>query len=143
MRIGHARGMARLAWLTFLAAVTFAAMTGSAAAQGPSLDELLSGIVRVKTFINPDAQTLENLGRERSGSGVVIDNNGLVLTIGYLMVEAHAAEVETSDGRSVPANVVGYDQETGFVYLRRKLDAGVRSTIHTVHGVGYCLSEAK
>ena len=27
--------------------------------------------------------------------------------------------------------------------LRRKLDAGVRSTIHTVHGVGYCLSEAK
>jgi two-component system alkaline phosphatase synthesis response regulator PhoP len=27
--------------------------------------------------------------------------------------------------------------------LRRKLDAGARSMIHTVHGVGYCLSETK
>jgi S1-C subfamily serine protease len=41
-----------------------------------------------------------------------------VLTIGYLMVEAHAAEVITNDGHAVPANVVGYDQETGFGLLR-------------------------
>jgi S1-C subfamily serine protease len=58
------------------------------------------------------------LGREREGSGIVIDNDGLVLTIGYLMVEAYAAEVVDNHGRTVPANVVGYDHETGFGLLR-------------------------
>jgi S1-C subfamily serine protease len=58
------------------------------------------------------------LGRDREGSGIVIDADGLVLTIGYLMVEAYAAEVVTNDGRTVPANVVGYDHETGFGLLR-------------------------
>jgi S1-C subfamily serine protease len=83
-----------------------------------SLDDLLSAVVRIKTFINPDGRTVENLGREREGSGIVIDSSGLVLTIGYLMVEAHAAELVTNAGRSVPADVVGYDHETGFGLLR-------------------------
>ncbi len=67
----------------------------------PKLEQLLSGVVRIKTFINPDGRTIENLGRERSGSGVVIDNSGLIVTIGYLMVEAHSAEIETQDGRKI------------------------------------------
>src|SRR5262245_7969018 len=85
---------------------------------GGSLDELVAAVVRIKTHINPDGRTIENLGREREGSGIVIDDNGLVLTIGYLMVEAHAAEVITNAGRTVPANIVGYDHETGFGLLR-------------------------
>jgi len=89
-----------------------------AAPQAPSVQELLSGVVRIKTFINPDGRTVENLGRDREGSGVVIDGNGLVVTIGYLMVEAHAAEIITNDGRTVPANIVGYDHETGFGILQ-------------------------
>jgi S1-C subfamily serine protease len=78
-----------------------------------SLEDLVSSVVRMKAFINPDGRTVENLGREREGSGIVIDEDGLVLTIGYLMVEAHAAEVVTNAGRTVPANIVGYDHETG------------------------------
>ena len=74
--------------------------------------------MRIKTYINPDGQTVQSLGREREGSGIVIDEDGLVLTIGYLMVEAHAAEVTTNAGRTVPATVVGYDHETGFGILR-------------------------
>jgi serine protease Do len=88
-----------------------------AAASNP-IEELVAAVVRIKTFINPDGRTVENLGRERDGSGIVIDNDGLVLTIGYLMVEAHAAEVITNSGRKVPADVVGYDHETGFGLLR-------------------------
>ena len=61
---------------------------------------------------------MSNLGREREGSGIVIDESGLVLTIGYLMVEAHAAEIVTNAGRTLPASVVGYDHETGFGLLR-------------------------
>src|SRR5260370_41656893 len=87
-------------------------------ARATTLDDLVSSVVRVKTFINPDGTSVSNLGREREGSGIVIDESGLVLTIGYLMVEAHAAEIVTGSGRTLPASVVGYDHETGFGLLR-------------------------
>lgn len=102
--------------LTVFGALT--AGTPLAGADSLSLDELVSGVVRLKSYINPDGRTLQNLGREREGSGIVIDGNGLVLTIGYLMVEAHAVEMTNSEGRTVPAEVVGYDHETGFGLLR-------------------------
>jgi S1-C subfamily serine protease len=89
-----------------------------AGAQAQSLDELAAAVVRVKTYIDPDGRTLDTLGREREGSGVVLDNDGLILTIGYLMVEARSAEIGLNDGRTVPAAVVGYDHETGFGLLR-------------------------
>src|SRR5215831_2962670 len=87
-------------------------------AQSPTLEQLLSGVVHLKTSITPDGRTTENLGREREGTGIVIDSNGLVLTIGYLMVEAVSAQVTTNDGHTVTANVVGYDNETGFGLLQ-------------------------
>jgi S1-C subfamily serine protease len=90
------------------------AFTSAARAQSPALAGLLSGVVHMKTFINPDGRTAKTLGREREGSAIVIDSNGLMLTIGYLMVEAHAAEVTTNDGREIDANIVGYDHQTGF-----------------------------
>jgi S1-C subfamily serine protease len=101
-----------------LAAVVITASPIAASAQTSSLEELVSAVVRIKTFIAPDGRSVSNLGREREGSGIVIDESGLVLTIGYLMVEAHAAEVITNAGRTIPANVVGYDHETGFGLLR-------------------------
>jgi len=101
-----------------IVAFCFAFGASPALAQRPSAEELLAPVVRIKTVINPDARTTQNLGREREGSGIVIDENGLILTIGYLMVEAHAAEVATNDGRTVPANIVGYDHETGFGLLQ-------------------------
>jgi hypothetical protein len=88
-----------------------AATASSAQAQATKLDDLVSAVVRIKTFINPDGTSVSNLGREREGSGIVIDESGLVLTIGYLMVEAHAAQIVTSAGRTLPATVVGYDHE--------------------------------
>jgi serine protease Do len=101
-----------------LAALAVALPAQPAHAQRVSADELVASVVRIKTVMNPDARTTKNLGREREGSGIVIDENGLVLTIGYLMVEAHSAEVTTNDGRAIPANVVGYDHETGFGLLQ-------------------------
>jgi serine protease Do len=104
-------------WRSALLTAFLALVTGSAAAQ-TAIPELVAGVVGIKTFINPEARTRGNLGRERQGSGIVIDEGGLVLTIGYLMVEAHAAEIVTNAGRTVPADVVGYDHETGFGLLR-------------------------
>jgi serine protease Do len=110
----------RLSWSKLLLTATFAALVGggSATAQDAWVEELVSAVVRIKTHINPEGRTVAGLGREREGSGIVIDNDGLVLTIGYLMVEAYAAEIVDNNGRTVPANVVGYDHESGFGLLR-------------------------
>jgi S1-C subfamily serine protease len=101
----------------------------AATAQGPAqrnedqnswVDELVSAVVRIRCHINPEGYTVRALGRDREGSGILIDNDGLILTIGYLMVEAYAAEAVDDSGNAVPADVVGYDHETGFGLLRAK-----------------------
>ncbi len=62
----------------------------------------------------PDAFTAETLGTERAGHGVLIRDNGLVLTIGYLITEADQIWLHLADGRAVAGTAIGYDQETGF-----------------------------
>jgi S1-C subfamily serine protease len=114
------------------AALSLAALPATGQTQAPTkvdmpkLDELLSGVVRIKTYINPEGRTVSNLGSTRTGSGVVIDDSGLVVTIGYLMVEAHSAELITQDGRTVRAEVLGYDNETGFGLLKATTPLKVR-----------------
>lgn len=75
-------------------------------------------VVKVRTRAVADARSNSTLGPQREGSGVVIDAQGLVLTIGYLILEAERVELSTADGRAFPASVVGYDSVTGFGLLR-------------------------
>jgi len=78
------------------------------------LDAALATVVGLKAMIPGDAFTAEILGTERSGNGVLIRKDGLVLTIGYLIAEAETIWLSLADGRVVPGHVLGYDQETGF-----------------------------
>jgi len=78
------------------------------------LDRALAAIVGVRTIIPGDAFTADTLGTERAGHGVIIRNDGLVLTIGYLVTEAEAVWLSLAGGGVVPGHVLGYDQETGF-----------------------------
>ena len=113
------RGSCAVAPSAALIASLLALLSASTAkAQPASIEELVSAVVRINTHITPDGRTVQGLGREREGSGILIDADGLILTIGYLMVEAYAAEVVDNNGRTVPANIVGYDHETGFGLLR-------------------------
>jgi S1-C subfamily serine protease len=106
-------------WVHAALAVALTATAATAArAEAGSLDELVAAVVQLKATINPDGTTVRTLGREREGSGIVIDASGLVLTIGYLMVEAEAVEVRTNAGRTLAADVVGYDPESGFGLVR-------------------------
>ena len=66
------------------------------------------------SIVPADAFTAETLGTERAGNGVLIRDDGVVLTIGYLITEAETVWLTFSDGRVVPGHVLGYDQETGF-----------------------------
>ena|SRR6185437_933837 len=78
------------------------------------LDEVLRSVVGLQAHIPEDAFTAQTLGTERAGSGVVIRDGGLVLTIGYLVTEAESVWLSTADGRAMPGHVLAYDQETGF-----------------------------
>jgi S1-C subfamily serine protease len=71
-------------------------------------------VVKLRSRAVSDARSNRTLGRVREGTGVVIDADGLVLTIGYLILEAETVELLTANGTSYPASVVGYDSATGF-----------------------------
>lgn len=85
--------------------------------QGERTVDALS-VVKLRTKAVAGARSSRALGPEREGTGVVIDAQGLVLTIGYLILEAETVELSTADGTSFPATVVGYDSVTGFGLLR-------------------------
>ena len=51
------------------------------------LDRALSAVVGVRALVPEEAFTAQTLGTERVGHGVLIDD-GVVLTIGYLVMEA-------------------------------------------------------
>jgi uncharacterized integral membrane protein (TIGR00697 family) len=81
-------------------------------------------VVRIQVQVPPDRPSAETLGTERAGSGVIVDAGGLVLTVGYLVLEAATVEAALPDGRALPARVVGHDFESGLGLLA--LPAGER-----------------
>ena len=80
--------------------------------------DLLNSAVRIKAQIPEKARTSKFLGKEREGSGIVIDDEGHVLTIGYLVLEAGSVEITDVDGRVIAAAVEGYDGDSGFGLLK-------------------------
>jgi S1-C subfamily serine protease len=79
-----------------------------------NIDQILRSMVTVRSKIPEDGFTATTLGTAREGSGAVIRENGLVLTIGYLITEAEEVWLTRHDGRVVPGHALAYDQETGF-----------------------------
>lgn len=88
--------------------------------------DALDAIVKLRTKVPPEARTARFLGTEREGNGLIIDGSGLILTIGYLIMESSEAEIETADGQKVPARYIAYDHDTGFGLLRSALPLKVR-----------------
>jgi S1-C subfamily serine protease len=78
------------------------------------LEAALGALVLVRAEVPEDAFTASVLGTERIGNGVVIRDDGLVLTIGYLITEATAIWLTTSQGAAVAGFPLAYDQATGF-----------------------------
>jgi S1-C subfamily serine protease len=98
----------------------FAATDSSAGAQSAIevLKRANAAVVGLEVTAIPTARSAETLGRKRSGSGVLIGADGLILTIGYLILEADTIQVTTQDRKSWPARAVAYDQATGFGLVR-------------------------
>lgn len=83
-----------------------------------TIAKLAQSIVKVQAFVPPEARSASRLGTKREGSGAIIDRDGLIVTIGYLISEAMAVEVTDYEGKSHHATVVAYDQASGFGLIR-------------------------
>jgi serine protease Do len=97
------------------------AAPAQAAQPAPAYQHLVdaaNAAVTVKAKAIANARSIKTLGEERMGAGVLIAPEGLVLTIGYLILEADQVEITTARGRTFPAIVVAYDHATGFGLLR-------------------------
>ncbi len=90
------------------------------------LDAAIGAVFKLESEVPEDAFTAQILGTEREGNGVLIDDKGLVLTIGYLIAEASVVKLATADGKSFEAAVVAYDHETGFGLVRGDTPADVK-----------------
>jgi serine protease Do len=108
-----------------LHAATPSASPGAVPGGTPSAQEVINAltkaqaaVVGVQVTAAEGARSIETLGKQRIGSGVVIGEGGLIVTIGYLVLEADNVEITTTDKKTVPARVVAYDLATGFGLLR-------------------------
>lgn len=83
------------------------------------LDQALMAVVRLHADIDEHCTTAATLGAEREGAGIVIDENGLIVTVGYLIVEARDVTI-TILGRTEPVvgEAIAYDHETGLGLVR-------------------------
>jgi S1-C subfamily serine protease len=114
-------------WACVVASVLLlAGGPGSAAEPLADPARRLEAVVGVHAEIPAEARTASLLGTKRDGSGVVIDDAGLIVTIGYLITEAMAVEVTTAAGKASRAEVIGFDTESGLGLLRAAEPLNVR-----------------
>ncbi len=113
----------RVASLVLAGITLFSAFASVSAATAPpieaqalidALTQANQAVVGLRMNVADGARSAETLGKQRSGSGVVIGPDGLILTIGYLMMEAQNIQIVTHDNQTLPAQAVAYDLATGF-----------------------------
>ena len=102
--------------LTTAAWATWGALNLSAA--DTDYSGAAAAIVKLGISVPDSARTAQTLGTQREGTGVVIEESGLIVTIGYLLVEAQSILIVTGDGRVLPGTVAGFDHATGFGLVR-------------------------
>jgi S1-C subfamily serine protease len=103
---------------TLLSLVFFLAVAVAADPSRAADLDALQAVVGIAATIPKDARSAETLGTERAGSGVVIDDQGLVLTIGYLVNEAEEITLAAFDGKPTSARLIAYDTESGLALVR-------------------------
>ena len=81
-------------------------------------ERTLDAIVKLRITVPENARTAERFGTNREASGVLIDETGHILTIGFQTIDAETVEVVVQDDKTVNARVIAYDRNTGFGLLR-------------------------
>jgi S1-C subfamily serine protease len=86
----------------------------------PLVKRLLESVVNLHVTVPRDHPSAAILGDERVGSGVVVDESGLILTVNYVVMGASTMQVSFLKGRRAKAELVAIDYETGLALVRVK-----------------------
>jgi len=111
-------------WVLTLNGFATAAQTDEKSSQLPTvansqiLQNAFAASVQITSRAVDNASSARTLGKLRQGTGVVIGSDGLILTIGYLILETEQIEIRTHQQKTYPAQVVAYDQATGFGLIK-------------------------
>ena len=93
-------------------------MTEISPSQQASLQPLLEALVSVRSHVPDDAMSAGLLGTERTGHGIRLREDGLIVTIGYVVNEAEEIWITSQNGLAAPAFVVGNDFQSGLALIK-------------------------
>ncbi len=79
---------------------------------------VFESLVEIRATVTPSARTARDYGTLRSGSGVVLDSSGLIVTIGYVVAEAESIELTFNNGSVREGRVIAFDDHNGLALLR-------------------------
>ena len=81
-------------------------------------------MVTIYSRIPENAMSAGLLGTERSGHGIRIRADGLLVTVGYLVMEAEQIWLTSSAGHASPGYVIAQDYDSGLALIRPTIDLG-------------------
>jgi S1-C subfamily serine protease len=99
------------------------------------LEQLIPATVNIHTIVKRDHPTASILGTERAGSGTVIDRDGHILTVSYVVLGAEALTVTLQQGEEASARVVYIDYESGLALLQADISAAYHIPVSDSHGL--------
>src|SRR3990172_8539744 len=82
------------------------------------MERVLPATVHIEARIPQEHPSARLLGSERMGSGAVVDADGLVLTVNYVVLGADQVTVTLLDHRSLTGQVVRHDFASGLALVR-------------------------
>jgi S1-C subfamily serine protease len=82
------------------------------------LEDVVPATVSIRSVTPQRHPSARLLGTERTGSGAIIDADGHVLTVGYIVMGARTIEVTLPDQQQYPATLLFQDFESGIAILQ-------------------------
>lgn len=93
-------------------------MTGPSTSAETSTDFALEPLVSVRSHVPDDAMSAGLLGTERSGHGIRIRDDGLIVTIGYVVSEAEEIWIGSHSGSASAGVIIGNDFQSGLALIK-------------------------
>jgi S1-C subfamily serine protease len=83
------------------------------------LEMVANATVSIQCQVPPSHSSVAiGLGTDRSGTGTIVSNDGLILTVNYMLMGARSVAVTLASGEQVPAQVIARDFTTSLGVLK-------------------------
>lgn len=103
------------------------------------IEPLVRVTVSLRVHVPESHPSSAILGTDRAGTGTIVDRDGLILTVNYVVLGADQVQVTLASGQTYPGQVVAQDFASGIALVR--IDSGtslpaatLRSSTHLTLG---------